>query len=127
MVAYVVSTAAGVLLFIIPIVNHVRIFFAIRRHNRELHDAVSGQNLSITFKREKRVAIDMFIVVAVLMLCLAPAIAVNAFESRLSKQHHGMLYVWATDLMFINSSINPIIYLARNSEIRNAVRSTVSK
>ena len=69
-VAYIVTLVVGVMLLITPIVNHVRILFAIRRHNRELHDAVSGQNLSAIFKRERKVAMDMFIIVAVLMVCI---------------------------------------------------------
>ena len=107
-----------------PIVNHVRIFFAIRRHNRELHDAVSGQNLSAIFKRERKVTTDMFIIVATLMFCLAPSVASSMFE-RLLAEKYGVLYVWSTAVLFINSSINPVLYLARNSEMRNAVKSTI--
>ena len=60
--------------------NHVRIFFTIRRHNIQMQDAVSGQNLAVIFRREKKAAIDMFIVIAVLMLCLAPAVAANILK-----------------------------------------------
>ncbi|KAL9969104.1 hypothetical protein ACROYT_G021273 [Oculina patagonica] len=65
---------------VVPIVNHVGIFIAIRRHNKQIADAVSGQNAYVLFRREKKAAIDMIIVIAVLMLCLAPAIAVNMVE-----------------------------------------------
>ena len=123
-VAFVLTLVVAVMLMITPIVNHVRIFIAIRRHNRELHDAVSGQNLSAIFNRERRVAMDMFIIVAALMFCLAPSVASSMFE-RLLAEKYGVLYVWSTAVLFINSSINPVLYLARNSEIRNAVKSTI--
>jgi len=70
----------GLIFIILPIVNHVRIFFTIRRHNIQMQDAVSGQNLAVIFRREKKAAIDMFIVIAVLMLCLAPAVAANILK-----------------------------------------------
>ena len=117
----IVSTILVLIFVILPIVNHIRIFFAIRRHNNQVQDAVSGQNLSAIFRREKKAAIDMFIVIAVLMLCLAPTLVSNMFKSFVG-EHYELFYVWSRTLIFINSSMNPVIYLARNSAIRNAVR-----
>ena len=77
--AFIFAMVLGVLFFILPIVNHVVSFISIRRHNNQLADAVSGQNLSVIFKREKKMAIDMIIVITVLMLCLVPAVAINMF------------------------------------------------
>ena len=118
---FVILLGIGLIFIILPIVNHVRIFFAIRRHNNQMQDAVSGQNLAVIFRREKKAAIDMFIVIAVLMLCLAPAVAANIFKMFLGEQY-GFFYVWSTTPIFINSSMNPLNYLARNSELRNAIR-----
>jgi len=120
-IQFVVAIGIGVIFVILPIVNHIRIFFAIRRHNDQMQDAVSGQNLAAIFRREKKAAIDMFIVITVLMLCLAPAVVSSIFEVAFG-EHNGVVYVWTTTLLFVNSSINPVIYLARNSEIRNAVK-----
>ena len=110
----------GLIFIILPVVNHIRIFFAIRRHNNQMQDAVSGQNLAVIFRREKKAAIDRLTVIAVLMLCLAPAVAANIFHEFLGDQS-GFFYVWSTTLIFINSSMNPLIYLARNSELRNVL------
>ena len=123
-VQFVVSLGLGVGFVIFPVVNHGRIFIAIRCHNNQIHDAVSGQDLSVIFKRERKAAIDMFIVVAVLMSCLAPTVAVTVMEELLSEKY-GVLYVWSIAILLINSSMNPVIYLARNSVIRNAVKSTI--
>ena len=121
LIQFVLGLVFAVILVILPIVNQVRVFFAIRRHNNQMQDAVSGQNLSAIFRREKKAAIDMFIVIAVLMLCLAPAVVSSIFEDAFG-EHYGVVYVWTTTLLFINSSIDLVIYLARNSEIRNAVK-----
>ena len=121
LIQFLLVTVIGVIFFILPIVNHIRIFFLIRRHNNQMQDAVSGQNLTAIFRREKKAAIDMFIVIAALMLCLAPAVASSIFQDAFG-EHYGFVFVWTTTLLFINSSMNPVIYLARNNEIRNAVK-----
>ena len=119
---FVLRLVFGVILFILPIVNHIRIFIAIRHHNNQVHDAVSGQILSAIFAREKKVAIDMFIVIAVLILFMAPALIVNIFQELLG-DYFDFLYAWTISLVYMNSSVNPLIYLVRHTEIRNAVRS----
>ncbi|XP_078374321.1 trace amine-associated receptor 4-like [Oculina patagonica] len=120
--AFYLSQVLGLSFVILPILNHIGIFIAIRRHNNQVVDAVSGQNLSVLFKREKKATIDMLIVIVVLMLFLAPSIFINMFQRLLSDKFE-VLYVWSSATIFLNSSINPVIYLVRNREIRSAVRS----
>ena len=121
---FVLSLVVGVFLIILPIVNHVGIFIAIGRHNKHVVGAVSGQNLSALVRREKKVAIDMIIVIAVLLFSLFPAVVVNMFKGFLGDEFE-VLYVWATAVLYFNSSINPVIYFVRSSEIRNAIRSMI--
>jgi len=119
------SLALGaVVFFILPIVNHVGIFTAIRRHNNQVHDALSGQNLAVLFRREKKATIDMLTVVFVLLLCVAPVIVVNAFQRFLGEKFE-VMFAWSTSLVLLNSSINPVIYFVRNLEVRDAVRAMV--
>ena len=120
-VQFVLSLGEGAIFFILPIVNHVGVFTAIRRQNEMVQDAVSGQN-SVLFRREKKAAIDMFVIVVVLLLCVAPVFLVNTFE-RFLRENFQIMFAWSTSLLFVNSSINPVIYLARSREIRDAVRS----
>ena len=114
------SLGVGVIFFILPIVNHVGIFTAIRRQNNLVQDAVSGQNF--LFRREKKAAIDMFVIVVVLLLCVVPVLVVNTFQ-RFLRENFQIMFAWSTSLVFVNSSINPVIYLVRSREIRDAVRS----
>ena len=123
--SFVLAQVVGVCFVILPIINHVGIFIAIRRHNKQVADTVSGQNLSVIFRREKKAAIDMLIVMAVLMLCLAPAVLINMFQSLLHDKFE-ILYAWSAAAVFLNSSINPVIYSVRNREIRNAVKAMIS-
>ena len=121
-VQYFFHLGVGVIFFILPIFNHVRIVIAIRRHNCQVHDAVSGQNSSLLFQREKNAAINLFVIVATQMLCMAPTLVVNVFEGFLCENFQ-VIFAWSTSLVFVNSSINPVIYLVRSREIRDAVRS----
>lgn len=69
-------------------------------------------------------AIDMIIVIAVLLFSLCPAVVVNMFEDVLVDEFE-VLYVWTTAILYFNSSINPVIYFVRRSEIRSAIRSMI--
>ena len=76
--------------------------------------------------QEKKAAIDMTIVTAVLMLCVTPVIVLNIFQQLIGSEEYELWYSWSVALVYINSLINTVIYLGVNSEVRNAVRSIVS-
>ena len=123
-IQFFLSLCLGVAFFIVPIVNHVRIFLAIRRHNNQIHDAVSGQSSSALFRREKKAAMDMFTVGTVLLIFLIPALVTNMFKKLLHEKFE-VMYAWSTSFLFINSSVNPVIYFVRNREIRDAIRTMI--
>lgn len=78
-----ISASLGALVTIFPVLNHIVMFIAIRRHNSHVGDAVSSQQLSIILKREKAVAKGMFIVTVVLFLCALPKLTAVAFRKTL--------------------------------------------
>ena len=121
---FLLSLVVAVFLFILPIVNHVGIFIAIRRHYKHVVDAVSGQDSAALIRREKRVAIDMIIVMTVLLFSLVPAVVVKAFQHFIGNDFE-VLYIWTQAIVYLNSSINPVIYFVRSSEIRSAIRSMI--
>ena len=116
----------SILLFILlPAINHIRMLLAIRRHNSQVVGQVGAQQLSVIFRREKKVAADMVIVVAVLVVCLAPILGINVAYNLQYHEIHARFYPWAFIMMYLNSSINPVLYLTRNEELRSALRSVV--
>ena len=116
----------GVIFILLPAVNHIRMFLAIRRHNSQMVDKVNAPQLSAIFGREKKVAVDMAIVVAILFACLGPMIVIKLVFQSFLPEIYDLLYPWAFTMTYINSSINPFLYLKRNGELRRAVRSVVS-
>ena len=61
-----------VLFILLPPINHIRMFRAIRRHNSQIVGLVVAQQLSVIFRRELKIATDMVIVVLALLACLGP-------------------------------------------------------
>ena len=64
---FVLAISGPIIFIVIPTVNHVRMLFAIRRHNKVL-----AQHLSAVLLPEKKVAMDMTVISLVLLLSLAP-------------------------------------------------------
>ena len=116
----------SILLFILlPAINHIRMLLAIRRHNSQMVGQVGAKQLSVIFRREKKVATDMVIVVAVLVVCLAPILGINVAYNLQYHEIHAHFYSWAFIMMYLSSSINPVLYFTRNEELRSALRSVI--
>ena len=118
---YIVILFCGVLFLVVPAANYIGMLFAIRRHNCQLGDAVSSQQRSLVFRREKKVAFDMCIVAIFLLASLAPAMFMKILELRFPRVH-SILLPWSLTLAFLTSSINPLFYCGRNKHLRNALK-----
>ena len=110
-----------------PIINHFRMLIAIRQHSHQVVNAVaSNQQRDMVLRREKKVAFDMFIVAAVLLISFVPphVLKVLSMSSFLDSTYR-YLFPWALSATFLNSYVNPVIYFWRNKELRIAMKSTV--
>ena len=125
-VQYILQLTSIVFFILLPVINHIRMFLAIRRHNSQMVGQVGAQQLSVIFKREQKVAADMVIVLVILVACLGPNLVNNIVLQSRYLDIHGRLYPWAFTMMYLNSSINPFLYLTRNRELRSALRSALS-
>ena len=123
---FILQMTSLFLFILLPAINHIKMFLAIRRHNSQMVGQVGAQQLSVIFRREQKVAVDMIIVVVVLVACLGPSFGVKVVFYLRYLELHGLLYPWAFTMLYLNSSINPLLYLKRNRELRNALRSVVS-
>lgn len=117
------ASILGVGFIILTVINHIGSFIAIRRHDNKVMDVMAMVNTSIILRREKKAFFDMLVIIVVLVLCLVPSLVYRWFDVILS---HGFepLQVLSTNLIYINSSLNPIIYL-RNVDIRRALKSLI--
>ena len=117
-------TSLAVLFMIVPPVNYVRALLAIRHHNVELGDAVTLQ-MSIVLQREKRVALDMYLVAGLLFAALSPGLSMSTVQKPYP-QLHSILFPWSLTMTFIPSAANPLIYFVRKKNMRNAFKSIIN-
>ena len=123
LVNYLVGMSCALLFLVVPIVNYIRMLFAIRRHNRQLGDAVASQQMSaVSYQREKKVALDMCIVAIFLLVSVTPSLSLKIIEIHYPRVH-SIVFPWSLTMTFIPSSINPLIYFGRNRNLRNALKS----
>ena len=72
----------GAFVILTPIINHIRMLISIRQHRNQVTDAVSSnQQQDMILRREKKVALDMFIVSIALLVSLAPSLLLKSIES----------------------------------------------
>ena len=124
-IGYIILLSWATLSILLPVINHVRMLLAIRGHNNQIVDQANTQQLSVIFRREKKVAADMALVTVVLVACLGPTLVLQLAIQYSFPKIYDLLYPWAFTMIYLNSSINPFLYLLRNGELRSAVRSSV--
>ena len=101
-------------------------FISVRAHRNEvLGVTVSNQQRAMILRREKTVANHVMILSAALLICAVPAGLIRAFQSSIV-QLFRYLFPWALSITFINASVNPIINVWWNKDLRNAIGSLMS-
>ena len=125
LLAFIAHLISAAWFIIVPIANHIRMLFAIRHHNRQLGDAVAAGQMSAVLRREKKVAIDMYIVSIILLASLVPVFSMKIFELNYPRVH-AIALPWSITATYMTSCVNPVFYLKRNQNLRNAVKSIMN-
>lgn len=124
---YFIMIATGVCLFIlVSAFCYIRIYRIVRRHQIQIQvqqqaaqqNTTEGDNSNMV--RMKRSALNTFIFYIAMVLCYFPIIISLCAASITSKD---LPEVWhlADTVVFLNSSVNPLLYCWRLGEIRKAV------
>lgn len=124
---YFIMIATGVCLFIlVSTFCYIRIYRIVRRHQIQIQvqqqaaqqNTTEGDNSNMV--RMKRSALNTFIFYIAMVLCYFPIIISLCAASITSKD---LPEVWhlADTVVFLNSSVNPLLYCWRLGEIRKAV------
>ena len=124
---YFIMIATGVCLFIlVSAFCYIRIYRIVRRHQIQIQAQQQAAQLNTTdgdnsnMVRMKRSALNTFIFYIAMVLCYFPIIISLCVASITSKD---LPEVWhlADTVVFLNSSVNPLLYCWRLGEIRKAV------
>ena len=123
---YLISTINAAFGFIITLVVYIRIYLTVRRHKNEIqsmqirNEAQSEEikNLTVLIKS----TVGIFYVYIVFLICYLPFIICMAvipiYGSNIALKK---LFLYSLTLMYLNSSLNPVIYCWKMRHIRHAL------
>ena len=123
-----VVATVSIICLLICMASYVRIYCFIRRHQLQIHvqqqavqSSDAGSNLNVT--QLKRSAMNTFVFCLALVICYLP-MYVLATLFGLSIKDWRRESEFAITAVFMNSSINPVLYYWRLCELRTAVVKT---
>ena len=119
---------ATCLCLIISVFSYTKIFFNLRYHQNQIQDHVQQPNQAnqLNIARYKKAVSTAIWLQLTLVACYLPYGVVTALqaESELSPSLFNAGIYTAT-LVFLNSSLNPILYCWKLDEVRQAVKDTI--
>ena len=112
-------------------ITYTAIYRIVRHHQHQIHaqqQAVQSMNVEQNRKLQaKKRALNTFIYYICMLICYFPS-AVSTLIAETYEQHWNMIIRWYFyTIMYMNSAINPFLYIWRNREIRRAVVKIVRK
>ena len=116
----ITSVIAGALVIYLLIVQ-VALMVRIKKSSVNVLQA-DGNNAVLIYRREKRCAVTILYIFLTLVIFLLPAVIAQIATGFTSANHGKTEMNLAISALLINSSVNPLIYFWRNSELRKATR-----
>lgn len=110
--------------------SYYRIFRVVRQHQMQIHvqqQAMENLDLNDTnMLRLKRSAMNTFVFYFAIIVCYLPVL-VSLSLNVISRKLWSKEWELADTVMFLNSSVNPVLYCWRLKELRIAVTKTVGQ
>ena len=104
-------------------VVYMKIYVIVRRHQRQIQNHQGQQDdIFSGMKRFKKTALKTFLVCIVLVCCYMPYSLVIKIALIAGLHFSPNVYYITVALVFLNSSINPLLYCWRDHEIRTALK-----
>lgn len=103
-------------------VVYFKIYLIIRRHQRQIQPQQQQHNIFSDVKRFKRTALKTFFACIVLICCYMPYSLVVKIALIEGLKFSTRVYFITVALIFLNSTINPLLYYWRDKEIRRALK-----
>ena len=123
---YIVSAILGVVYFLFSAMLYFKIYFAVRRHRNQIQalqvQQVAQNGQIANAARLRKSAVGVFYVYLVFLLCYLPEFCcfVVVVISDLSTGVK-VFYHFSMTFIFLNSTLNPVIYCWKMRHIRQAV------
>ena len=122
----VVIIILGVVALVITAVVYIRIYFAVQRHKNQIHvlqvPQATENNEITNMANVVKSAFDIFYVFLLFLICsFPPFICVAVFQNNRPSILLQMVFLFSWSSVFLNSSLNPVIYCWKMRHIRDAV------
>ena len=112
----------------ISIFSYTKIFLTLRHHHTQIHSHVQQPNQTnqLNIARYKKAVCTAIWLQLTLVACYLPYVVVNALVNNSGLSSPVYLFpIYAATLVFLNSSLNPILYCWKIAEVRQAVKDTI--
>ena len=127
LIAFLCSFISTSLCLLISVLSYTKIFIYLRHHQNQVTDHVQQPNQAnqLNIERYKKAVSTAIWLQLTLVACYLPngIVMVLVARSGLSSIYHAWSY--ALTLVFLNSSLNPILYCWKIEEVRQAVKNTI--
>ena len=123
-VLYIAPSVIYVSLVAGNFVVYTKIYLVIRRHQRQIRNQQQQRqdNIFTRVKRFRKTALKNFLVCILLVCCYMPYSLVVKIALISGLQFSPKVYFITVALIFLKSSLNPLLYCWRDHEIRTALK-----
>ena len=124
---HILLTSVGVIGFLITALVYIKMYLVLRRHRNDIQAFQVQQGTQdggemVNFARLRKSAIGTFYVYLAFWVCYIPcAICLAAFAKYGPKINLKKFFLYSWTLMFLNSSLNPVIYCWKMRHIRRTI------
>jgi len=110
--------------------SYTGIYRIVRQHQLQIHAQqqavhISNAERDLNMVRSTRSAISTFIFYIFMIFCYSPALIATLNVAISGRRGYSRVWVLADTLVYMNSSINPILYCWRLRELRTAIMKTL--
>lgn len=121
----IVGVFMEVLVLLVTAVAYCQIYKVVRHHQNQIQSQIQNQQ-AVELARDKRSSFNTFCVYAVLLACYLPDLCCGILVLAVGSEMQFLVAFHASGfLVFLNSSINPLIYYWRYQEIRTLMKGTI--
>ncbi|KAK2550499.1 Adhesion G-protein coupled receptor D1 [Acropora cervicornis] len=114
------------LALLIALLSYIRIFQIVRYHQKQISIQLSELSFA-SAERNRNDLFNMFVIWFLMLLCYLPLICTSILVNLLGRSYSiHLAFNFTTSVMFVNSSVNPVVFCWRIREFRAAVRKTLA-
>ena len=121
---FAVNMVLVILCLFLTCLAYTKIFIVLRRHQAQIQDEVSSE-ATPRMKQLRKSVINTFYVVFVFLVCFLPYCCLTVviiINPNMRSKSVMLLNLYSTSTIFLNSSLNPLIYWWRRREFRETVK-----